>query len=210
MSSNYISEFFTSMKMNFKSFHLKNTPFIIEKITNDLFINREYGYVFIIDDIITCVGKLCSSKIKPLTFEEQTILNKSFYIDYKYDESGNSEIQNLIGESDYCDSYILSVNGKRSYTLTKLDKPNKNMNDYFLDGQVVRHVFLEETWTAIYNKSDDSLRCNKFRYESPTHFSKSHMQHHIGDMTAFVNGWKLCETMVGDTWVVIDEIKPKK
>ena len=51
MLSNYISEFFTSMKINFKSFYLKNTPFMVEKITCDLFINCEYGYVFTINKI---------------------------------------------------------------------------------------------------------------------------------------------------------------
>lgn len=194
--------------------------FIIERTIDNLFINNEYGYIFMLttsDRSIRCLGKLSESmNIEPLDKEDIVIVDKNLGIRYTYDTSTVKEFDfSGINRMTRQDSYILTIDEDGKYVLNihnanKITGRGRDMSKYFLDGQVIRHVYMKDTWLATYKSSDKCLHHESGKHKTPTGFAKAHIKACTGDATSSINGWKLCETMIGNEWIIIDSVKPKK
>jgi hypothetical protein len=194
--------------------------FLIERTVGGLFINNDYNFIFMLttsDRTIRCLGKLSETlTLEPLDKEDIVIVDKSLGIRYIYDtgtakEYDFSTISRLLKQ----DSYVLTIDEEGKYILTlhtstKSNNKDRDMRKYLLDGQIVRHVCMKDIWTSIYKSSDNCLHHDSGKYKSPSGFARAHIKACTGNVMSSINGWKICEAMIGNEWVILDSMKTKK
>ena len=85
----------------------------------------------------------------------------------------------------------------------------RQMNDCFVDGQLIRHMidlklvsgmYENSVWVGVYNASRRGIVYNGKLYKSMSGFAAAHYAADRPDRTSAVNGWKECEYQVAGEW----------
>lgn len=98
----------------------------------------------------------------------------------------------------------ISESGEDNGSLKKTRKTyNRDMRNYFTDGQRIRHIIpkSKNTWIGTYSFDKNQILCNGQIYTSLGKFVDSHFTNEDPNCTTKRNGWNFCDCEVDNKWM---------